>query len=198
MPQPNQPASPHSSASARERKATLRTRFRQARRDIASPERAAMSARIAAHILAWLDDLDSPPRTMALYLASATEANLDALIEPLRARGIRIAAPCGHGFALVEAASTCAMGQGWREADGSEVRVEEIDLALLPGLAFGRDGSRLGQGGAWFDRVLSDSRAVLVGVGFGCQIVDALPVEAHDVAVGWIACEQGVALRGVS
>lgn len=157
-----------------------------------------MSECTVAHILSWLDGLGSPPRTVALYLASPTEANLDALFEPLRARGIRVAAPCGEGFALVEAASTCSIGAGqsWRQADGAEVPIEEIDVALLPGLAFGRDGSRLGQGQAWFDRVLSDSRAVLVGVGFGCQMAEALPVEVHDVPVQWIASEDGVAPRG--
>ena len=154
-----------------------------------------LSARIASHILAWLDHLNPSPRTVALYLAGPHEANLDALIEPLQTRGIRAVASRGEGFALIEAASTYSayVSQNWRQAAGSEVLIEEIDVVLLPGLAFGRDGSRLGQGGGWFDRALQNSRAILVGVGFGCQIVDTLPTEAHDVAVSWIASEDGVA-----
>ena len=157
-----------------------------------------MSERIASHLLLWLDNQKPAPRIVAIYLASPSEANLDALIEPLRARGIGVAAPRGEGFALIEAASTCSAraGQSWREADGAQVSAEETDVALLPGVGFGRDGSRLGQGGGWFDRALSGSRATLVGVCFGCQVVDEVPVEAHDVAMAWIANEDGVASVG--
>lgn len=60
-----------------------------------------------------------------------------------------------------------------------------IDLVLVPGVAFTADGWRLGQGGGWYDRFLPMLRpeAVTVGVAFAAQVVDALPVEPHDVPV---------------
>lgn len=176
-------------------KAALRAAFRQARRDLAPGEQAALSASIVGHILSWLDALASQPRTVSIYLASPSEADLDGLIEPLRARGILVAAPRGDGFAVVEAASTCTApaGQSWRQAPGDWVPAEEIEVALLPGVAFGRDGSRLGQGGGWFDRALAGSQAIVAGVAFSCQVTDALPREEHDVPVAWIASEDGVA-----
>lgn len=58
-----------------------------------------------------------------------------------------------------------------------------LDLVLVPGLAFTRDGGRLGRGGGFFDRFLFHraQSAAKIGVGFAFQIVDTLPLEAHDV-----------------
>ncbi len=59
------------------------------------------------------------------------------------------------------------------------------DLILVPGLAFGRDGHRLGRGGGFYDRLL-DGRgrsATKLGVCFAFQLHDAVPVEAHDTVL---------------
>lgn len=58
-----------------------------------------------------------------------------------------------------------------------------IDVVIVPGTAFTRDGHRLGQGGGWYDRFLRTVRpdCVTIGVGFAPQIVAELPLEPHDV-----------------
>jgi 5-formyltetrahydrofolate cyclo-ligase len=68
------------------------------------------------------------------------------------------------------------------------------DVVIVPGLAFTRAGDRLGHGGGWYDRFLSAVRpdCVSVGVCFVDQLVDSLPVEAHDVAVDHVATELGI------
>ena len=55
-----------------------------------------------------------------------------------------------------------------------------IDLVLVPGLGFGRDGSRLGRGRGYYDRFLGSEAAgaMRVGVAFGSQVVEAVPVES--------------------
>ncbi len=65
------------------------------------------------------------------------------------------------------------------------------EIALVPGLAFDKMGGRLGMGGGWYDRVLGEV-PLKVGVCFGEQIVDDVPVEAHDVRMNWLASEAGV------
>ncbi len=58
----------------------------------------------------------------------------------------------------------------------------ELDLIIVPGLAFDNDGGRLGYGGGYYDTFLSDySNALKVGVGFNKQLVDKVPLEEHDV-----------------
>jgi 5-formyltetrahydrofolate cyclo-ligase len=57
------------------------------------------------------------------------------------------------------------------------------ELVLVPGLAFTRDGHRLGRGGGFYDRLLAGraNEAVKIGVCFSLQLVESLPVERHDV-----------------
>jgi 5-formyltetrahydrofolate cyclo-ligase len=59
------------------------------------------------------------------------------------------------------------------------------DLVLVPGLAFSRDGHRLGRGGGFYDRLLAGRArdAVKVGVCFALQLHDSIPREAHDVVL---------------
>jgi 5-formyltetrahydrofolate cyclo-ligase len=70
--------------------------------------------------------------------------------------------------------------------------IEEIDLALIPGLAFDPDtGIRLGRGGGYYDRLLADKRfrAVTIGIAFGFQLHAGLPAELHDQPVASILTE---------
>ncbi len=61
-------------------------------------------------------------------------------------------------------------------------RYGEIDLALVPGRAFSRDGRRLGRGGGYYDRFLPRlSRAWKRGVCFPFQITDVVPCGEHDI-----------------
>ena len=63
---------------------------------------------------------------------------------------------------------------------------------LIPGLAFTRDGGRLGYGGGWYDRLLKRAakRAPKIGIAHGFQIVDELPTEPHDIRLTLVAsCE---------
>lgn len=72
----------------------------------------------------------------------------------------------------------------------SPALIEEMDLVVLPGLAFDRQGNRLGQGGGHFDRLLEGRRrgTWLVGVAFDEQVIGTVPTNpAHDQRVDWIA-----------
>jgi 5-formyltetrahydrofolate cyclo-ligase len=71
----------------------------------------------------------------------------------------------------------------------SQVDSEEIDFVLLPGVAFDESGSRLGQGGGYYDRFLEtlSSKVTLVGYSFEEQISsEKLILEEHDRKVNFI------------
>lgn len=73
-------------------------------------------------------------------------------------------------------------GQLQPAADAPEI---VPDLAIVPLLAFTADGHRLGQGGGHYDRWLEANPLVLpVGLGWDCQLVEALPIEPHDRPLG--------------
>lgn len=70
---------------------------------------------------------------------------------------------------------------------------EEIDLALVPGLAFDIQGHRLGFGKGYYDRALPllKKTALAVGLGYSFQIVEQVPSEAHDVLLRAVLSEKG-------
>ena len=59
----------------------------------------------------------------------------------------------------------------------------QIDVALIPGLAFDPQGHRLGRGKGYYDRFLTVFKGKTIGVCFDFQKVAEVPVDAHDVAV---------------
>jgi 5-formyltetrahydrofolate cyclo-ligase len=70
----------------------------------------------------------------------------------------------------------------------------EVDLALVPGLAFDRTGGRLGHGQGYYDCLLRGARpgACLVGLAFECQLFASIPRNEHDVSVDKVITEVGV------
>ena len=63
------------------------------------------------------------------------------------------------------------------------IEPSEIDLMVVPGVAFTADGYRMGRGKGYYDKYMSSDgfRAMKLGVCYSCQLVDELPVEPHDV-----------------
>ncbi|MFZ2540871.1 MAG: 5-formyltetrahydrofolate cyclo-ligase [Gallionella sp.] len=75
--------------------------------------------------------------------------------------------------------------------------LNEVEFALLPGVAFSRDGARLGYGRGFYDKLLKSQsnrkharRPALVSAAFALQIVGQIPQDATDVKVEWIITEQ--------
>jgi 5-formyltetrahydrofolate cyclo-ligase len=83
----------------------------------------------------------------------------------------------------------CPGRYGIREPVGG-ASPEQLDLIVVPGLAFTADGNRLGRGAGFYDRFLSTipGYAVKVGVCFAFQLVLEIPVECHDVKVDALVC----------
>ena len=79
-------------------------------------------------------------------------------------------------------------------ADAVAVPLTEIDVWLVPGVAFSRDGKRLGRGKGYYDSTLALRRtdAVTIGIAFELQVLDDVAVEPHDVMMDFIATERGV------
>jgi 5-formyltetrahydrofolate cyclo-ligase len=78
------------------------------------------------------------------------------------------------------------------------VEPSELDVVLVPGIAFDRRGRRIGFGAGLYDRFLSGVDAPRVGLAFSLQLQDSLPVEPHDEPVDWIVTEgETIACRAI-
>ncbi len=83
--------------------------------------------------------------------------------------------------------------QRWGEL-GKEVAPEQLDCVMVPGVAFDRNGGRLGNGAGYYDRLLKGVRAdaVLIGVCFESQLVEQVSMDAHDVAMDIVMTEKNL------
>lgn len=81
----------------------------------------------------------------------------------------------------------------WGEP-GKELQPEEIDLVIVPGVAFSRDGGRMGNGQGYYDRMLARVRpdCPLVALCYESQLFDELIVSPHDVFMDKVVTEQAV------
>jgi len=82
-----------------------------------------------------------------------------------------------------------------RLAEARVVPPGEIGVILVPGLAFTKQGRRLGRGGGFYDRYLTALPAAVrkIGVCFAMQLVESLPIEAHDQQMDVVVTEAGLA-----
>lgn len=84
-------------------------------------------------------------------------------------------------------------GQSWKDHpfDGKPMPIEEVDLVLVPALAYSKDGHRLGRGLGFYDRFLTEFnfRGTSCGFGFDFQLADSLPIEAHDARLKMLVTE---------
>ena len=81
----------------------------------------------------------------------------------------------------------------WGEP-GKELEPEQLDLVVVPGVAFSRSGGRMGNGQGYYDRLLDRVRpdCKLIGLCYECQLFDDLIVGPHDVFMDKVVTEQAV------
>lgn len=83
-------------------------------------------------------------------------------------------------------------------AKGKKIDSKEIDVVVVPGVAFDLRGHRLGFGGGHYDRFLKSVRkdCAKIGLAFELQLLEKLPAEAHDVRMDAVVTEKRVIRRG--
>jgi 5-formyltetrahydrofolate cyclo-ligase len=68
----------------------------------------------------------------------------------------------------------------------------EPDILLVPGLAFGRAGERLGRGRGYYDKYLDKFNNITIGLGLSDQVIEDIPMEEHDCFLNWIVTDKEV------
>lgn len=177
-------------------KTALRSSARSARRGLDDTERRDASDAAVARLLA-LPELRRAG-TVLLYAPLREEADPATTALPvLRQRGVRTLFPRVRGDDLELVAATDLTGlalgyRGIREPAGPTVDAEEVDVAVVPGVAFDVLGGRLGQGGGHYDRLLQllADECVRIGFCFSCQVVPFVPCEPHDEPVDLVVTER--------
>lgn len=170
-----------------ERKAELRKELRKRRRELSEDEIRSASIKVAEKVKA-LEKYKKAEMILA-YNAAMGELDVSYIIENAIASGKKVAFPLcisdGELKLLIpETPHSFNVGAyGILEPDegrSHEVLADELDFIIVPAVGFTSDCARLGQGGGYYDRLLSKTFAYTVGVGYDFQLLPELPVELHD------------------
>lgn len=176
-------------------KASLRATLRARRRAIAPDVRAAANAAAQANVVRLLQDLS--PRRIGLYRpfdgeteTGAVRAWADAQARPaLFPRHARTDEP----MVWVEPSGWRAAPVGPEQPEGVVVAPPgDGDAVVLPAVALDAAGYRLGLGAGYYDRFLSTSGAVSIGLAYAWQVDTVVPRDRWDQPVDWIVTDASV------
>lgn len=170
-------------------KATLRATIRERLRALHEEERRERSLAICQQITTlpcW-----SEIGCVAAFSALPDEPDLSPLLDRCAPRRLAFPRIEGEHLVFLEVASRSDLSLSrWNllepvYREEAVIPVGEIDLLLVPGVAFTRDGHRMGRGRGYYDRLMAhpEFRAKTVGVCFREQVVPELPLEPHDLSV---------------
>lgn len=131
--------------------------------------------------------------TIAVTMSNYPEVETRGLIQKAWAFGKKIVVPKSHpatremtfycitNFSQLEVAY--ANIEEPIEAVCDKVSIEEIDLVIVPGVVFTKQGYRIGFGGGYYDRFLSRYEGQTIALAFEEQLAASIPIDAHDIAV---------------
>jgi len=134
-----------------------------------------------------------------VYVSYNNEVDTIEAIEQMLAEGKGVVVPkCDvsektMSLYEIQSLTDLRMGAyGIQEPSGEErkVKTEEIDLAVVPGVAFDKKGMRLGYGGGYYDKFLAEFSGMSVGLVYAECFSEELPVEKFDRGVDIVVCSE--------
>ncbi len=179
-------------------KEAFRSRLRLKRRRLSFKSRLAKSASISKRLQE--SKLFQAAQHIHLYLENQEEVSTQSLFQEAFLLNKKVAVPVidAHNKMFFSALNHLDASElektsfGIRQPKSAlqkRVEADEIDLWIIPGIAFDLRGGRLGYGGGYYDRALALTSSPIIGLAFDCQVVDQLPINKHDVSVDQIFTE---------
>ena len=157
-------------------KRALRREILAERDALRADERSARSEAIADRFLELPEAAGA--RTVLAFWSFGSEVDTAPLIARLRSQGTTVALPRIEGSEM-------------EPAEGRVLGVAELDLVVVPGVAFDRSCDRMGYGAGYYDRLLRMRRdgVAAIAVAFSIQIVDLVPTGAIDRRIDGVVTE---------
>ena len=179
-------------------KRALRREVLTRREAMAAGERADRSRRIADRLLALPETLEA--RYVMAFWSFGSEVETAPLIRRLHEHGTLVLLPRIRAGDVIPVAyapgdPVASTRFGAMEPDIDEVaKDEDVDLVIVPGVAFDRRGARIGYGGGFYDRFLARTRTGVpaIAIAFGLQVVERVPEGGMDRRLDAIVTEDEV------
>lgn len=166
------------------------------------PDPDAVSLEIARRLLGFPEFLAA--RAVMSYVDMRTEVRTGAILDAAWRMGKRLYVPwCAPGYDIlpycIEGREELEPGTfGVLEPAGSVRaaperlgRIEDLDLIVVPGLAFDPQGRRIGYGKGYYDNFLrrATARTLVVALAYQCQLAERVPATGHDIPVDLVLTE---------
>jgi 5-formyltetrahydrofolate cyclo-ligase len=186
-----------------ERKKLLREQAHAARN--AQPDKDLLSQQICAAFAALPEY--APARTVLLYVDVRSEVRTRHYLPTALTHGKKVVVPWCNAQGELELfhldnMDELAIGMyrileprpELRSLPEKQVTAPQLDLVMVPGVAFDRTGARMGHGKGYYDKLLQHARpdAPLVALAFECQLFPEIPTADHDIFMDRIITEKAV------
>lgn len=193
-------------------KQVLRTEKTIARNELSSDQRRELSSLVCKHASEWLEKKDMA--SMLAYVSFRSELDTEALISQAWKDGRRVLLP-----RVIPASSEMSVHtvNAWDELEPGTYGIHEPiisgrasqgiegntlpSVVFVPGLAFDLEGGRLGYGRGYYDRLRASwekdeyadvTPPIWIGLAYGMQLVQKVPMDEHDAFMDMLITENGV------
>lgn len=182
-----------------ETKSTIRDRLLAQRLGLGPVDARRRSESVRAQL--WLlPEFQAAGRVFAYVSAKDNEVDTRASISALLEEGREVACPCTapdrditwRKIESMTDLSPARYGIPEPNPDCTMLIPDSSSVVLVPGLAFTRNGDRVGYGVGYFDRFLAENQGISIGLGYDFQIIERMPTEAHDVPVHIVVTESTI------
>lgn len=179
------------------KKSELRKEIKNRKRQFTSQQLSELSFVVVMRLLAHQRLKDA--RTVMLYYSLPDEVYTHTLVDALLASGKRVLLPRVTGEGTMEL--RCYTGPQSLEQGAYNIMepvgevfsdYAQIDLAVIPGVAFDRQFNRMGRGKGYYDRLLPQlGCAYKIGICFDFQLVESIECEEHDIKMDEVIAGEG-------
>ena len=181
----------------KELKKEIRKAIRGIKKDMGAAALLEKSHQVQQNLLEWVDF--TPYNTILLYYALPDEVNTSILLNALSNRlggDKRIILPVVSGDILIlKEFVPDEVANGYMNIlepqEGECIDPSEIEIAVIPGVAFDSKCNRMGRGKGFYDKLLPQMKCITIGLGFDFQIVDTVPCDSFDRPLDMIVTESG-------
>ena len=178
------------------KKEQQRAEFMEKRKNMSKIEAAQKSALIQKRLSTLMEYSEAD--TIMFYLSVDNEVMTDKAISQALKLGKRVVLPVvdAENKTLIPIATDMKNlkkgAYSIPEPEGEPVNLDEIDIVVVPVVAFDDEGDRLGRGIGYYDRFLKSLHAVKVGLAYDWQQAPNIPQESHDAQMDKIVTERNV------
>lgn len=185
-----------------ERKTAIRKQANENRKN--QPEKDAVSVQIVNRFMTLPEY--AAAKTVMFYVDVRDEVRTRQALPEALASGKRIVVPyCVDGeleLFWLENMDELELGMyrilepraDLREVASKRLQPTDLDLIMVPGVAFDRNGGRTGHGKGYYDKLLQHAKAStpLIALAFECQMFEEIPAESHDIYMDKVVTENAV------